>query len=47
MKNKKKKTKRVFPVIPPMASPFDPLGSWTGTYLLGEFEEPDQDVDDL
>ncbi len=30
-----------------MQSPFDPTGSWTGNYLLGNLEEPVQDVDDL
>lgn len=30
-----------------MKSPFDPLGSYTGNYLLGINEEPVQDVDDL
>lgn len=30
-----------------LSSPFDPDGSWTGNYLLGIYEEPVQDVDDL
>ena len=30
-----------------LKSPYDPLGSYTGTYLSGEYEEPVQDVDDL
>ena len=30
-----------------MQSAFDPTGSWTGNYLLGYYEEPVQDVDDL
>ena len=30
-----------------MKSSFDPLGSYTGNYLLGRNEEPVQDVDDL
>lgn len=30
-----------------LSSGYDLLGSWTGTYLLGEGEEPVQDVDDL
>ncbi len=32
---------------PEMASKFDLLGSYTGCYLIGENEEPVQDVDDL
>lgn len=43
-KKKQSKPKKVLPVMP---SPFDFLGSWTGTYLMGIYEEPDQDVDDL
>ena len=42
-KNKKHKVKK----ISNMQSSFDTQGSWTGTYLLGENEEPVQDVDDL
>lgn len=30
-----------------MQSSFDPEGSWTGNYLLGLYEDPVQDVDDL
>ena len=30
-----------------MKSGFDPLGSYTGNYLLGKNEDPVQDVDDL
>lgn len=30
-----------------IVSDFDVLGSWTGNYLMGDFEEPVQDVDDL
>ena len=30
-----------------MASSFDVLGSYTGCYLAGEYEEPVQDADDL
>ena len=30
-----------------MKSNYDPLGSYTGSYLSGEYEEPVQDVDDL
>ena len=30
-----------------LKSKFDPLGSYTGSYLTGEYEEPVQDVDDL
>ena len=30
-----------------IVSDFDVLGSWTGNYLMGEYEEPVQDVDDL
>lgn len=28
-------------------SNFDPLGSYTGNYISGEYEEPVQDADDL
>lgn len=41
MKNGNKRKKRK------MASSFDPLGSYTGNYLDGVYEEPVQDVDDL
>ena len=37
-KNKKKST---------MKSEFDVLGSYTGNYLSGEYEDPIQDADDL
>jgi len=30
-----------------MRSSFDVLGSYTGAYLAGKYEEPVQDVDDL
>ena len=30
-----------------MKSSFDVLGSYTGSYIAGENEEPVQDVDDL
>lgn len=30
-----------------MTSGFDVLGSYTGSYLAGDREEPVQDVDDL
>lgn len=30
-----------------LKSDFDPLGSYTGSYIAGEYEEPVQDVDDL
>ena len=43
MKSKKKKKIKKCT----MDSAFDPQGSWTGNYLLGEHEEPVQDVDDL
>ena len=49
--NKKQKKKDAFVMMPPtMGSAFDPLGSWTGSYMLGDLgalELPDQDVDDL
>ena len=41
-KNNKNKNK-----CPSFKSITDPLGSYTGNYLLGYMEEPDQDVDDL
>lgn len=44
MAKKKKKNITVLPVMP---SPFDALGSWTGIYMAGMYELPDQDVDDL
>jgi len=46
MKKKNKGNKKII-LPPPMTSPFDPLGSYTGTYLTGFYEEPVQDVDDL
>ncbi len=42
---KRKKTKTFIPTD--MSSFTDPLGSYTGNYLLGNYEEPVQDVDDL
>ena len=30
-----------------MKSSFDVLGSYTGSYIAGEHEDPVQDVDDL
>jgi len=39
-----KKSKRKDKLI---AYKFDPLGSYTGVYLIGEIGEPDQDADDL
>ena len=46
MKNKQiKKTKNN--LTQKLKSEFDPLGSYTGSYIAGEYEEPVQDVDDL
>ena len=42
---KKKKAKKA--LIEKIISPYDPLGSYTGSYLTGEYEDPVQDVDDL
>lgn len=42
---KKKKTKKI--LTEKIASPFDPLGSYTGSFLTEEYEEPIQDADDL
>ncbi|MBQ7407869.1 MAG: hypothetical protein IJW13_01140 [Clostridia bacterium] len=43
-----KKSKKVSQISKPeFFSAFDVYGSYTGTYLLGELEEPVQDVDDL
>lgn len=49
MKNKNKKQTKNISVKKkkPLNSGFDLLGSWTGNYLLGDGEEPVQDVDDL
>ena len=44
---KKKKLKPKTTKAPDMSSGFDVLGSYTGNYLLGEYEDPVQDVDDL
>lgn len=30
-----------------MSSEFDILGSYTGSYLVGDYEDPVQDADDL
>lgn len=38
--NKKKKKSA-------LVSRFDPLGSYTGNYIKGEYEDPVQDADDL
>lgn len=45
MKKSKKKLKQK--VNSTFKSNFDPLGSYTGNYLSGEYEEPVQDADDL
>jgi hypothetical protein len=42
---KKKKVKKN--LTEKIVSPYDPLGSYTGSYLVGEYEEPVQDADDL
>ncbi|MBQ9709571.1 MAG: hypothetical protein IJV67_02995 [Clostridia bacterium] len=47
MKRKNKKEKKPSNEEKIMESYFDVLGSYTGTYLSGEIEEPVQDVDDL
>ena len=47
MKDKKKTANKKVIVPPPMTSPFDPLGSWTGIPYFGEYEIPVQDADDL
>ena len=41
MKKKKKKIKSQ------MVSEYDLLGSYTGSYLTGDYEDPVQDADDL
>ncbi len=43
----KKFTKKKNKASQKMKSNYDPLGSYTGSYLSGEYEEPVQDVDDL
>ena len=43
----KKKKKKISVDKNKLKSSFDPLGSYTGTYLSGEYEEPVQDADDL
>lgn len=46
MKNRQiKKQKKT--ISQKLKSKFDPLGSYTGSYIAGEYEEPVQDVDDL
>lgn len=45
MKKCKKKLKHK--INPSLKSNFDPLGSYTGIYISGEYEEPVQDADDL
>ncbi|MBQ8726635.1 MAG: hypothetical protein IJY84_06020 [Clostridia bacterium] len=45
MKKTKKTTKKK--VSQKFVSNFDPLGSYTGNYISGEYEEPVQDADDL
>ena len=46
MKKKQVKTTKN-KVAQKLKSDFDPLGSYTGSYIAGEYEEPVQDVDDL
>jgi len=46
-KKSKRKSKDLTKSKEGMASLFDVLGSYTGTYLAGEYEEPVQDADDL
>ena len=47
-KMKKKQTKKSKnKITQKLKSEFDPLGSYTGSYIAGEYEEPVQDVDDL
>ncbi len=43
----RKKRKTAKDVAEKMFSSYDVLGSWTGSYLLGELDYPEQDVDDL
>lgn len=45
-KPKRKKSAKKMPEIN-MASSYDVLGSYTGCYLSGEYEDPVQDADDL
>ncbi len=45
-KSKKSKTKNK-KLNEKLKSEYDPLGSYTGSYISGEYEEPIQDVDDL
>ena len=44
---KKKQSKKIKNKVTQIKSNFDPLGSYTGSYIAGEYEEPVQDVDDL
>ena len=46
MKNKQNK-KQKKAISQKLKSKFDPLGSYTGSYIASEYEEPVQDVDDL
>lgn len=42
-----KKRKNKVNLLPVMPSPYDSLGSWTGIYMAGIYELPEQDADDL
>lgn len=44
---KKQVKKQKKSIAQKLKSNFDPLGSYTGSYIAGEYEEPVQDVDDL
>ena len=44
---KKQVNKQKKAITQKLKSKFDPLGSYTGRYIAGEYEEPVQDVDDL